>query len=89
MAFSFGKSLLHVIRVNYVRFNMAAADAQSHDLDIWSLWAWYTIMANVWVFWAPTGLGVQMSLSALTYFFVLFSAKLSKKLMQLFHFGDA
>ena len=38
-----------MIRVNCVRFNMAAADAQSRDLDIRSLWAWYTLGLNVWV----------------------------------------
>ena len=38
-----------MIRVNCVRFNMAAADAQSRDLDIRSLWAWYTLGLNIWV----------------------------------------
>ena len=38
-----------MIQVNCVRFNMAAADAQSRDLDIRSLWAWYTLGLNVWL----------------------------------------
>ena len=38
-----------MIRVNCVRFNMTAADAQVAQLDIGGLWAWYDLGLNVWV----------------------------------------
>ena len=64
-----------MIRVNCVRFNTTAADAQVAQLGIGGLWAWYDLRLNVWSewVWAPTGLGVEMSLSALTYFWQLFT----------------
>ena len=36
-----------MIRVNCVRFNMTAADAQVAQLDIGGLWAWYDLGLNV------------------------------------------
>ena len=38
-----------MIRVNCVRFNMTAADAQVAQLGIGCLWAWYDLGLNVWV----------------------------------------
>ena len=38
-----------MIRVNYVRFNIAAAHAQSRDLDIQSLLDLYALGLNIWV----------------------------------------
>ena len=38
-----------MIRVNCVRFNMTAADAQNAQLGIGGLWAWYTLELNIWV----------------------------------------
>ena len=77
-----------MIRMNCVRFNVTAADAQRRELGIRSLLAWYT------------GLGVEMSLSVLTYFWQLFTNRImqceyisarfySVGKICLFHFGVA
>ena len=38
-----------MIRVNCVKFNMTAADAQVEQLGIGGLWAWYDLGLNIWV----------------------------------------
>ena len=58
-----------MIRVNCVRFNMTAADAQTPELGIGSFYISLTHFMFEYRshIWTPTGLGVDMSFSGLAY----------------------